>query len=69
MTDTALSHYGDRNCVLDTLYHCGVAHSCNTACGTDICGDTLKRHYRTSACLLRYSRLLGSCNVHYYSAL
>ena len=69
VTDAALSHYRDRNSLLNTLNHLRVAHTRNTTCCTDVSWNTFQSHYCACTCCLCDSCLFRSCYVHNHTTL
>src|SRR5207302_3611609 len=68
MADPGLGHDRDGDRGLDLLDQAGIAHPGDPAILSDVGGDALQRHHRTSAGLLGDPGVLGSDNVHDHAA-
>lgn len=44
VSNSRLGHDGDCDCVHDLLDHLGVAHTCDTTLGSNVCGHALEGH-------------------------
>ena len=69
MTDAAFSHHGNGDGLLNALDHLGIAHSGDTAGGTNIGRNSLERHDRSCTGLFRNLRLLWRGDIHNHAAL
>ena len=68
MTNTAFGHDGDRDCILNTLNHLGVAHARYTARGTDVGRNAFQGHHGGGTCGFGDFGLFRGCHIHNHAA-